>query len=437
MPGRLLRAPFLHAPLLRASLLGVVVLLAACSLPNVGLWSGKGVADTGLYGQYGHRIMQGAVPYRDFTVEFPPGALPALVLPDVVHAHYVAGFHAFQFVCAALSIVLLAWTLVGVGASRRRLYAAVTLAGLAPAALGPITLNAFDFWPALLSVAAVALVVTRKERAGLACLGLATAAKVFPAALLPLLLAYVWQRAGGGRAGRRAAAWAAGAYLAAGAVVTLPFLAVAPGGLGFSLELQLKRHLQVESLGASLLVTLHHLGATTARVVVGTPYSLDLAGGAADAIAALTTVLSVAAVLLALLAWARATGAARDGADPRERLLLAVAATVTGLVAFGRVLSPQYLVWLVPLVAMTAPRRAAPAWALLAVALGLTQVWFPGRFFEVVHLQGAGWVVLARNLVLAGVYFALLAPLVREAGGLAALVRLPRRRGTSRAATTA
>jgi hypothetical protein len=412
--------------LLRASLLGMLVLLAACSLPSVGLWSGKGVADTGLYGQYGHRIMQGDLPYRDFSIEFPPGALPALVLPDVVHSHYIAGFHAFQFACAALCLVLLAWTLVGAGASNRRLYAAVTLAGLAPAALGPITLNAFDFWPALLSVAAVALVVNRRDRLGLAFLGLATAAKIFPAALLPLLLVYVWRR----QRSRRAVGWATGAYLAAGAVVTLPFLALAPGGLGFSLELQLKRHLQVESLGASLLVSLHHLGAGAAHVVVGTPYSLDLAGSAADAVAAVTTVVSIVAVLVALLAFAR-------GAAGLERLLPAVAATVTGLVAFGRVLSPQYLVWLVPLVAMTAPRRAAPAWGLLALALGLTQVWFPGRFFEVVHLGGAGWVVLVRNLVLAGVYAALLVPLVRDAGGFAALLRLPGRSPASRATTTA
>ena len=418
MTSTALAPRLLRTQLARASTLGVLVLLAACSLPNVGLWSGKGVADTGLYGLYGHRIMQGQLPYRDFYIEFPPGALPALVVPDLVHSHYVAGFHLFQFACAALCIVLLAWTLVGVGASRRRLYGAVVLTGLAPAALGQITLNAFDFWPALLSVAAVALVVRRKERAGLACLGLATAAKVFPAALLPLLLAHVWRRAGGGRAGRKAAAWALGAYVAAGAAVTLPFLALAPGGLGFSLETQLKRHLQVESLGASLLVTLHHLGAAGAHVVVGRPYSLDLAGGAADAIAAVTTVLSVIAVLAALTLWLRPRGGRHglgsEAAEPDERLLLAVAATVTGLVTFGRVLSPQYLVWLVPLLAMTAPGRARIAWLLLALSLGLTQVWFPSRFFEVVHLQGAGWVVLARNLVLAGVYVALIVPLARR-----------------------
>jgi hypothetical protein len=416
-----------------AALAGLFALLVACSLPNVGLWSGKGVADTGLYGQYGDRILRGDVPYRDFYIEFPPGALPALALPDVVDGHYVAGFHAFQLLCAAACIVLLAWTLSGAGASRTRLFGAVVLAGLAPAALGAITLNAFDFWPAALTVAAVALVVNRHERAGLAFLGLATAAKVFPAALLPLLLAHVWRRAAAASepgGGRRAAARALGAYVVAGAVVTLPFLAVAPGGLGFSLRTQLERGLQVESLAASLIVTLHHLGATTVEVVVGRPYSLDLAGGLPDAIAALTTVASVAAVLAALLAWWR-------GDPTLERLLLAVATTVTGLVAFGRVLSPQYLVWLIPLVAMTAPRKAGAAWALLALSLGLTQVWFPSRFFEVVELQGAGWVVLARNLVLTGAYVALLVPLVRGAGGARAAFRLPGRQGPSRAATTA
>ena len=36
--------------------LGCAVLVAACSLPNVGLWSAHGKADTGLYSLYGTRI---------------------------------------------------------------------------------------------------------------------------------------------------------------------------------------------------------------------------------------------------------------------------------------------------------------------------------------------------------------------------------------------
>lgn len=420
-------------PWVRAALLGVAVLLAACSLPSVGLWSGAGHADTGLYGLYGHRIAQGELPYRDFYMEFPPGAIPALVLPDAIsHAHYPAAFHAVQLGCLAGCVALLAWALAGAGVGGRRLLGACALAGAAPAALGQITLNAFDAWPALLSMAAVALVVRRRETAGLAFLGLATVAKIFPAALLPLLLAHAWRRAGGGAAGRRAALRGLLAYAAAVAVVALPFFALAPGGLGYSLKTQVERHLQMESLGASILMALDHLGATTVRVVVGTPFSFDVPGGAADAIAALTTLLSVVAVLVPLAAWLRA----RDpGEEPVERLLLAVAATVTGLVAFGRVLSPQYLVWLVPLTALTAPRRAWPAWGLLALSLGLTQVWFPHHFFEIRSVGGITWVVLVRNVALVGVYVALLAPLVRDAGGPGGL--LPRARRRSSAATTA
>lgn len=417
---------------LRAGLLGTVVLLAACSLPSVGLWSGQGHADTGLYGLYGHRIATGELPYRDFYMEFPPGAIPALVVPDAAHAHYPAAFHWVQLACLAGCVLLLAWTLAGAGVRGRRLLAACVLAGAAPAALGQITLNAFDAWPALLSVAAVALVANRRERAGLVLLGLATVTKIFPAALLPLLLAHLWRRAGGGRAGSRAALAGLLAWGAAVAVVALPFLALAPGGLGYSLKTQVERHLQMESLGASVLMALHHLGALEVHVVVGKPFSFDVPGSAADAIAALTTVLSVVAVLLPLAAWWRAR---QPGDEPLERLLLAVAATVTGLVAFGRVLSPQYLVWLVPLTAMTAPRRAAPAWALLALSLGLTQVWFPHHFFEIRSVGGITWVVLARNLALVGVYAALLAPLVRDAGGVGAVLRPPRRRAPRHSST--
>ena len=75
------------------------------------------------------------------------------------------------------------------GASRRRAYAALCVAGVGPALLGPIALARFDYWPALLAVAAVAALVARRPM--LAC-GFAAAgalAKIFPVLLVPLALA--------------------------------------------------------------------------------------------------------------------------------------------------------------------------------------------------------------------------------------------------------
>ena len=37
--------------------------------------------DVLLFETYGRAVRHGQVPYRDFALEYPPGALPALVLP--------------------------------------------------------------------------------------------------------------------------------------------------------------------------------------------------------------------------------------------------------------------------------------------------------------------------------------------------------------------
>jgi hypothetical protein len=71
------------------------------------------------------------------------------------------------------------------------------------------------------------------------------------------------------------------------------------------------------------------------------------------------------------------------------------------------VLSPQFLIWLiplVPLVPLVRGRRGLEASALLAAALVLTQLWFPYRYWDLAleFDTAASWLVLARDLVLVG-----------------------------------
>ena len=44
-----------------------------------GLEGDPGISDTGVYQRYGERIAGGDLPYRDFAVEYPPGALVPFV----------------------------------------------------------------------------------------------------------------------------------------------------------------------------------------------------------------------------------------------------------------------------------------------------------------------------------------------------------------------
>jgi hypothetical protein len=77
---------------------------------------------------------------------------------------------------------------------------------------------------------------------------------------------------------------------------------------------------------------------------------------------------------------------------------------VAGFLAFTRFFSPQYLVWLIPLVPLV---ESVAAWALLGVALALDQVWF-FHYRSLVTLGGRSWFVLARDVLVVAVFVFLL-----------------------------
>ena len=83
-------------------------------------------------------------------------------------------------------------------------------------------------------------------------------------------------------------------------------------------------------------------------------------------------------------------------------MLVAAAATVCALVAFDKVLSPQYLIWLVPFVALVRGGLGLTVGALVIVALALTQTWFPTHYWSLAlqHASPWSWYLLIRDLAL-------------------------------------
>jgi hypothetical protein len=295
--------------------------------------------------------------------------------------------------------VLVTLVLARVGASRRRTALALAFVALAPAAAGPVLLQRYDLWPTLLAVAAVLALAGDRPRTGLGLLGVGTAAKVFPAVLVPVALV---------RESRRSAPRAAAVFAGAFVAVVGALAVLAPTGLAYSFWIQARRGLQIESLGASVLLAASRLGVYDPRVVTGRPGSRNLAGPAAEVVAAASTLLQLLALAAVVVLAARARPAGNT-------LLLAAAAALAGTVAFGKVLSPQFLVWLIPLVPLVAGSAGLAASALLGAALVLGQLWF----VDVVtpfDLDAEVWLVLARNLLLVGVYAVLVGRLRREAG---------------------
>jgi hypothetical protein len=362
------------------------------------------ITDLPVYERYGAWVEDGRVPYADFRVEYPPLALPAFVVPALVsdsERGYRVAFEALMAACGAGAVLLVAWILSRLGASPLRAGLALALVALAPLLLGPVVLSRFDLWPALLTVAALAALVAGRGRLGAVMLGAAIAAKLYPVVLLPLLGVWLWRRGG-----RREAAFGVGLAVALPLLAYLPFALVELEPVLTSIGRQLGRPLQLESLGASLLLAAEQLGIYDATVT-NSHGSQNLAGSLPDTIGWLSIALQFVAVGLV---WA--LFAARDRG--REGLLIASAASVAAFVAFGKVLSPQFLIWLLPLVPAVAGASGLAASAVLLASLVTTQLWFPFRYWDVVALEPVGWLVLVRDLLLVALYVILLIALSRR-----------------------
>lgn len=385
-----------------AGAVGVALFLVCFGALNVGPLGRGQIIDTPVYQRYGDAMLDGQVPYRDFELEYPPAALPMFVLPSLVPAaHYATAFKLLIGLCGTFVVVLVVATLARVGASSRRMLGAATFVGIAPLALGSVVLTRFDLWPALLTVAALAVLVSDRDRLGFGLLGVATAAKLYPAVLLPVLLVWAVRRRG-----PREAAIALAVFVGVLAIAFVPFAIVAPDGLAQSFERQTGRPLQIESLGSALLLAAHSLGLGD-PAVINSFGSQNLAGSAPDALATAQTVLQVLAVVGVWVLFALR-------AAWKEELLAASAAGVAAFVAFGKVLSPQYLIWLVPLVPLVAGGFGLVAAGLLLLALCLTHLWFPSRYWDLVAGDGVpAWFLLGRNVALVALVAVLCAAIQR------------------------
>jgi uncharacterized membrane protein len=220
------------------------------------------------------------------------------------------------------------------------------------------------------------------------------------------------------RRGRREAVLCCGIFAGVAAAVVLPFAVASPDGVKYSVVWQRDRGLQLESFPGGMLAALDAAGRYDATLRFGSG-AWDFVGELPDALSTVLLLALVAAVAGIAFLYARTP---RTDAD----LLLASAATVAAVVALAKVLSPQYLLWLLPLVPLVLGRRAAAAWATFVGALLLTHAFFPGRYDDLVAFEGpAVGLLIARNALLAALVVVLCVPLNTRAASRGAAGRAP------------
>ena len=309
------------------------------------------------YFQSAQAWVAGAATGAGANSEYPPGALPLFVVPYLAggQAHYVKAFLAEMALFDLAALFLVGWVAHQLGAR-------VLVAGFgylaATALLQPVLYSRFDLAPAALTLGALAFSATVP---GAVLLGFAGAMKLWPLALSPLWLLHVFRRSGTRRALLLAAVLAA--------ALLLPFALLLPRAglsvLGF-LSFHGARGLQVESVWASL------------GRVVGSHVKIVAEFGAMDLQcgAACEAMRRIAVPASALLALAPAALLLRRAKLSPQELLRAGAATVLGVLIGSHVLSPQFLVWAVPLLVLSGDAAIGAAIALA----GLTTLVYPVHY---------------------------------------------------------
>jgi len=399
---RVQRARTLPRRRLLGATLALVVFLWSWALLGHGFYHRNATvaqtSDTVLYQGYGVAMRAGKLPYRDFPLVYPPGGLPVFLAPAyAVSPNDLAGYQRwFARLMAGCGVACLLFVLASRPPAR-----AVAFVAVSPLLIGSLLLSRFDLWPTALVAAAVAALLRDRSALGFAALGAALAAKLFAFVLLPVAALWTLRRAGP-RALRRGLASLAIVVAAAFA----PFVALAPGGLWATLEEQASRAIQIESLVGTALLTFAH------------PTEFDSLGAKSiagyHAAAVITTVVEAAVLIGLWLGFAR-------GEMVADRFVRYLAACVCTFIALGKVLSPQYLIWLVPLVPLVRGRRGLIATALLGAAMIVTQYYYPGHYGSVTD-GSLAWLVFVRDLALL-VVLALLAlpalPMMRARGSRA------------------
>ncbi len=375
----------------------VCALHLALFVPTIGDWSSILVND---FAPQARAIKDGDLPYRDQDIEYPPLSVPVLIAPaylDDSTPGFIDGFMWEMLVFDLGIVVLIA---LGLPGDERRVLSAVgiytvglvMLSGviLDPSLIdaGPLALDRFDLVPTLFVLAAVLARARNRSATWSALLSVGAAIKVFPLFLYPAL-------ARGERKLRR--------VLVAGATpLLLCAVAVLVIGdeFGSAITYHTERPLQVEAVAASPFQIAHLLGLSRISTAPGHG-GFELSASGAEAARWISVVIGVAVYLMLVSA----------GWRSRVPNLELVTALLAVLVIFAPVLSPQFLLWILPLSAC-AYGLGRENLVLLAAIL-FTQIALQ-NYDGVDSLSGSFvWPLAARNVFLLVYLWLVAAPIVQ------------------------
>jgi len=333
-------------------------------------------------------------PYRDFEVEYPPVMVAAIEVIDGGSFRSTT----VRLMWSQLVVDLAIAAVVAWGWGRRAGIAYLVL-GL-PFLLYPFLYLRLDLLSVFLAVLGIALVRRRHQYAGGAALAIACFAKLWPVVLIPVLVV------------RRA--WRAlGAFVALGAAGTAAW--VAWGGIDGPVQVLTFRGAKGWEFESTVGALVRSIGGVTPRIEAG-------AWRVGEVTSVVSGLLLLALVASVSVAWILAARAKPRGTGVLDGL--APMAAISAFLVFSPLLSPQFLLWLLPFTAIAAVHGERLVARLAFVVFGLS-VALLALLPELIHGGTLALVVLAaRNGVLVALLAAVSVRLLQSAGWRPAPARL-------------
>jgi hypothetical protein len=316
--------------------IAVQVLLALASA-LIKLRSGSD--DTDIYYRYATMAMAGKVPYRDYRVEYPPLSLPLFLAPRLL-TRDIAGF---KLAFAIEMLVFNAATVWAVAAwvewrqGRARVWSSLAWYTVFFLLLSRLMVARFDAVPMFLGFVASAWWFSGRGVLGGLAASLGALTKVYPVVIA--MLASTWDLTRPGRArGRGLAAFSLASLLGAAAWLAVGGLTGVFESLGYQLGRGFEygslfsgaQMLAAKLIGAEIVIARDHAAWSSI-----TPWSPQLSR--------LAFPIQLLAILTVWVVYRRrgmAEGVRYSGA------------AILAFIVTSKVFSPQYLIWLIPFIAV-------------------------------------------------------------------------------------
>ena len=361
--------------------------------------------DVRAYHEYASRTLNGEIPYRHFDVEYPIGALPLFLLPRL----FVSGEITYRWAFAAEMLLFdaaLVWLVAKQGERTVGAGRAVFWYSLGLALLGAIPIARFDLAATFLAFAAMMALNSKRSGLGGVLAGIGGLVKLFPVVVAaPNSVAWPLRKVGlaiptrelspsqttDGSASPALPGRSITALLVTFSIGASIWFLIGGPGVMRSIRYHGERGLEIESLYAGGLIVMakilrwplaHQFNHSSVELIA--PYA-----AIAAKLAPILQLIAIAWVLrpafkaapsspspVPLVVPDQCSSAIIQGywsgttSDTRE--ITRAAACILAFALFGKVLSPQYLLWMLPFVAALEGRTGRIGRPLLMLACGLT-----------------------------------------------------------------